>query len=513
VSETRPGQASDGGTRAVAADNPPGDRRAGGAGSQAPGAGVGWHGAPARHGAAAGRPAAALPTLPVPMMGGPRADPGGEGGRQPDRFGVRIKLTLWYGGLFFAAGSLLLAVTYALVAKILRDIQVVGRPGTPREALEAYRQWFVDQVLQQLLWQSVVALLGVGLVALVLGWFVADRALAPLQRVTATARRLSESTLHERIALQGPEDEIKELADTFDAMLERLNQAFDAQRRFVANASHELRTPLAINRTLLEVALADPEVSGDLKSVGRTLLATNARHERLIEGLLLLARSERELTNRTVVDLEELTRAVLTVLGRNLGKDLGTSLGRHRGASPGAGTGLGAGAGASGEAAASGDASAGPEASGDADAAGAPDAAGDTGTADGTPRVQIVTELTPAPTIGDPVLLERLVSNLVENAIKHNVERGTVIVRTGLLDGFAACQVENTGPVVPAYEVERLFEPFRRLHADRLESAKGAGLGLSIVRSVVRAHGGAVNATPRTGGGLVVTVRLPPAPR
>src|SRR3954454_24488538 len=228
---------------------------------------------------------------------------------------VRLRLTLLYGGLFFAAGFLLLTVAYVLVTNILEGLTFEVRTNDPfgvtQQQAQAARQSFIDQVQHKLLWQSAFALLGVGLIALALGWFVADRALGPLQKVTATARRLSESTLHERIAMHGPEDEIKELADTFDAMLERLNQAFDAQRRFVGNASHELRTPLAINRTLLEVAVTDPEASDDLKTVGRTLLANNARHERLIEGLLLLARSERELTTRTQVDLSEIVGTVL----------------------------------------------------------------------------------------------------------------------------------------------------------------------------------------------------------
>jgi signal transduction histidine kinase len=361
----------------------------------------------------------------------------------PDRMSVRLRLTLLYGMLFFCAGALLMIVTYLLVADILSNIQVIGIQ--PEAQLEAWRQAFITETMQQLIGRSMLALAGVGIIALVLGYFVADRALAPLQRVTTTARRLSESTLHERIALEGPDDEIKELADTFDAMLERLGDAFDSQRRFVANASHELRTPLAINRTLLEVALGDPDVSDDLKAVGRTLLATNARHERLIEGLLLLARSERELTTRTSVDLAEVAATVLeTVRKRDEG-----------------------------------------------------------------PEVTLRTELTEGRAMGDPVLLEHLVWNLVDNAIKHNADGGEVVVRTGVLEGFAACQVENTGPVVPAYEVERLFEPFRRLNTDRIESAKGAGLGLSIVRSVVHAHRGTVYATPRPGGGLVVTVRLP----
>jgi signal transduction histidine kinase len=368
----------------------------------------------------------------------------------PGRVSVRLRLTIMYGGMFFVAGALLLCVTYVIVGQILNVVLPDGFSlFYPATGQTIDSETLKDQTLDMMLGRSLVALLGVGVLALVLGYFVADRALAPLQKVTTTARLLSESTLHERIALTGPEDEIKELADTFDAMLDRLSQAFDSQRRFVANASHELRTPLAINRTLLEVALTDPDVSDDLKAVGRTLLATNARHERLIDGLLLLARTERELTTRTPVDLSDVTTTVLESVSR----------------------------------------------------------------ADNLPDVTMTTELTPARTIGDPVLLEHLVSNLVENAIKHNIDddgaAGEVFVRTGVLDGFAAMQIENTGPIVPGYEVDRLFEPFRRLHTDRVESAKGAGLGLSIVRSVVNAHRGVVYATPRAGGGLIVTVRLP----
>nr|WP_318784656.1 HAMP domain-containing sensor histidine kinase [Actinomadura algeriensis] len=364
----------------------------------------------------------------------------------PSRMSVRLRLTLLYGLLFFMAGALLLFVVSILVANILSNVQVIGLGIVTQEQAEALQRQFVEQTMQQLVGRSLVALAGVGIITLVLGWFVADRALSPLQRVTATARRLSAGTLHERIALKGPEDEIKELADTFDEMLERLGQAFDSQRRFVANASHELRTPLAINRTLLEVALGDPEVSDDLRTVGRTLLATNARHERLIEGLLLLARSERELTTRAPVDLADVASTVLEHSGRR----------EHDN------------------------------------------------------EVAVHPELTSGTAFGDPVLLEHLVSNLVENAIKHNADGGELWIRTGLLDGYATVQVENTGPVVPTYEVERLFEPFRRLNADRVESSKGAGLGLSIVRSVVLAHRGAVYAAPRPGGGLIVTVRLPP---
>ncbi|MFO7250852.1 MAG: HAMP domain-containing protein, partial [Actinomycetes bacterium] len=239
------------------------------------------------------------------------------------RLGLRARLTLLYGVLFFAAGSTLLWISYLLVARALgqRLVVKVGTvrlpPGTPapegdpdpaaspppagevpspeytQQVAAAYQER-AGEVLDEVLRYSVLVMIVVGLVALAFGHLVADRALRPLNRVTEAAERLSESTLHERIALRGPNDEVKRLADTFDAMLDRLHRVFEAQRRFIANASHELRTPLAINRTVLEVSLEEPEASPDLKAMARALLATNARYERLIEGLLLLAQSEQE---------------------------------------------------------------------------------------------------------------------------------------------------------------------------------------------------------------------------
>ncbi|MEV0200356.1 HAMP domain-containing sensor histidine kinase [Nonomuraea sp. NPDC050691] len=370
---------------------------------------------------------------------------------------MRWRLTLTYSAMFFVGGALLLLVMYFIVRAVLYagfEYTVHLPPGVPDEVgdylqgqVQLLRTNGINQVLDKLVVQSVLALLGVGILALIFGYFVADRALRPVTQMTATARKLSESNLsHQRIDLEGPDDELKELADTFDAMLTRLNVAFDTQRRFVANASHELRTPLTINRTVLEIALSDPEASQDLKALGRTLLEVNARNEKLIEGLLLLARSERELAVRKPLDVQDVaTTAVEQV----------TPFAEEAG-------------------------------------------------------VTITTELVGAPTVGDPVLLERSVSNLLENAVKYNVpENGKVWIRTGMVDGALVVQVANTGQHVPAYEVNSLFEPFRRLHADRVESAKGAGLGLSIVRAVVQAHGGNVTAVPREGGGLVVTIRLP----
>ncbi|WP_283137969.1 sensor histidine kinase [Rhizohabitans arisaemae] len=377
--------------------------------------------------------------------------------RLPGRVSVRTRLTLTYALMFFVAGAVLLGVVYILIKPAVEAglrFRVSFPPGIPREVTELWanevdvqRQLLMDGILSGLVSRSIIALIGVGILAVIVGYFIADRALRPLQEMTATARRLSHSTLaHERINLQGPNDELKELADTFDAMLTRLNIAFDTQRRFVGNASHELRTPLAINRTVLEVAISDPEASDDLKVLGRTLLGTNARNERLIEGLLLLARSERELQVRKQVDVREVAETAIEQL--------------------------------------------------------APFAAENS--------VTVSPELYQADSVGDPVLLERCAANLVENGIKHNLpEGGQVWVRVGGSEGEVLLQVSNTGPHVPAYEVDDLFEPFRRLNADRVDSARGAGLGLSIVRAVVRAHGGTVTAIPRPGGGLVVTVRLP----
>lgn len=418
-----------------------------------------------------GRPAGGQPPPPTgpPAWDGPPPPPTAQPADRglwelikgiPGRLSIRWRLTLTYGALFFAAGVLLETVMYIVVRSVLKADLVfhLDAPrGIPPELLAHWEQQIhiqsgvvVEATLDTLVRQSLLALIGVGILALILGYFVADRAMRPVQQMTATARKLSESTLaHQRIGLEGPNDELKELADTFDAMLTRLNVAFHTQRRFVANASHELRTPLTINRTVLEIALADPEASEDLKALGRTLLEVNARNERLIEGLLLLARSERELSVRRPVDAKDLTEAALEQL--------------------------------------------------------APAAA--------KAGVTITTDLRSAPTTGDPVLLERAVANLIENAIKYNVpDAGKIWVRTGMVEGALVVQVANTGPHVPPYEVGSLFEPFRRLHADRVDSAKGSGLGLSIVRAVVQAHGGNVTAVPRDGGGLVVTMRLPGAP-
>ncbi len=403
------------------------------------------------------------------------------------RLTLRARLTLIYGGLFLVAGVLLLGVTYVLLGEQLdrtnpkvmahdpgrtaRQVERLDpRPGGPARQLmvitsagdrltgAAAERWVDEQAAAlreaastSLLAQGALALGVVAAAAVAFGWLVTGRVLAPLHRVTDTARRIaaapgSNPGLAERIDLRGPDDEVKELADTFDTMVERLDQSFHSQRRFVANASHELRTPLTLGRSLVEVAVHRRTASADVKALGERLLEINARHEQLISGLLMLARSDHEVAARFPVDLADLVAHVVEQTA--------------------------------------------PEAR----------AAG----------VTVHEHTAEAPTTGDALLLERLVHNLVENGIRHNTAPGGwVRVTTRTTGERAELVVENTGPPVPPEEVPALFEPFRRHPADRLVTAKGVGLGLSIVRSVATAHDGTTRADARPDGGLVVTVSLP----
>jgi signal transduction histidine kinase len=365
-----------------------------------------------------------------------------------------VRLTALYAGAFLTAGVLLVAAAYWLVSQSLRqpfehrsDLGNHQSPGTvdagaselAREAVDAYRA----NALNGLLTWSLIALLGTLVLAVVLGWMLAGRALRPLRQVTATANRVAHRSLHERIALSGPKDEIKELADTIDAMLERLDRSFDAQRRFVANASHELRTPLAVNRALLEVAISDPNVSDDMKQLAPTFLSTNERSERLIEGLLTLARSEHTITDRSTIDLAAVA-AVAVEQQRSEAVERG---------------------------------------------------------------IATATDLRPAPVEGNQVLVERLVGNLIQNAIRHGSSDAAMVVRTRREGPNSVLEVENSGVVLRPHEIDGMFEPFRRGNG-RL-SADGVGLGLSIVRSVAHAHQGSVSARPRGGGGMIVRVEFP----
>jgi signal transduction histidine kinase len=296
----------------------------------------------------------------------------------------------------------------------------------------------------ELLVDSGIGLGVMAVLALLAGWLVAGRMLRPIRTITRTARRISSTSLHERLDLDGPQDELKELGDTLDSLFGRLETAFDAQRHFVANASHELRTPLAAERTMLQVALDDPDTSVETwRSTAEELLVSNDEQQRLIEALLTLASSESGLDHRERIDLADVCRTVLPHL-------VGESHGLH-----------------------------------------------------------VETDFRSAPLEGDSRLVERLVANLVDNAVGHNVEGGRVHVSTEARDGKAVLTVLNTGPKIPPGQIDRLFQPFQRLDPGRAHHDNGHGLGLSIVRAIAAGHGARVDARPDPQGGLAVAVEFP----
>ena len=348
---------------------------------------------------------------------------------------LRFRLTLLYGGVFVA----LLAIVLFITLLLLRA-GFAARPGPPGIAIVDSRH--VEAGFALALAVSV-------LLALTLGWLIAGRLLQPLRTITATAREISATNLHERLDLTGPHDELTELGDTLDGLFGRLEASFESQRRFVANASHELRTPLTAERTLLQVVLADPDTTEEtLRSTCKEVLALGERQEHLIEALLTLASSERGIEHSETFDLAEIAEHVLLVR-----RDEATSQG-----------------------------------------------------------VDLEATLNAAPISGDPDLVESLISNLVDNALRYNVTQGRVDVVTDLRAGRAVLSVANTGPMVSPAEVERLFEPFRRAGVARTRSNGGHGLGLSIVRAVATAHGATVTADPQEQGGLRVGVSFASSP-
>jgi signal transduction histidine kinase len=381
---------------------------------------------------------------------------------------IRTRLTVLYGGAFFIAGALLVAVMYFYVRQSLDNSPGLNALNTAQTflgergmqahpLLEDLVTGLTKQAEQQrretlrsmLIW-SLACLAVVGLAAFAFGWVLAGRVLQPLQEITATARRVVDRNLHERISLSGPPDEIKELADTFDAMLERLDRAFDSRYRFVANASHELRTPLAINRTVIEVALEDPDLMEQTRRLAETLLGVNRRHERLIDGLLVLASSDQRIDRLVQVELADAADQAIANVSRQA-----TQAG-----------------------------------------------------------VRISSRITSARVAGDPALLQRLVDNLVDNAVRYNVpEGGWVHVGVKADPSGAHVRVENSGPPLSEADFEVMFEPFRRLgNADNRSNVfTGAGLGLSIVRAVADAHGAQVQVWPGPRGGLVINVAFPVA--
>jgi signal transduction histidine kinase len=382
---------------------------------------------------------------------------------------ARLRLTVLYGGVCLAFGVVLLAVSYLLARQGTTIVQVsatraVGSglhvPLSVQQLRQpklqdgaAYQAAFLRGVgferEQLLIWFGIALAIGAA-VAVMLGWVMGGRVLRPLRKITTTARRISASNLNERLSLHGPDDELKALGDTLDDLFARLEASFEAQRHFVANASHELRTPLTRERAMLQVALDDPGTTTETwRSTTREVLASNTEQESLIEALLTLASSQGGLDQRELVDLAAVTGEVLRARRRETGR-----MGLH---------------------------------------------------------IQAAAQ--PAALDGDSLLIERLVANLIDNAVRHNITDGRVEIATGTKDGCAVLSVINTGPVIPPAEVDRLFQPFQRLNGRRARHNKGHGLGLSIVRAIATAHGATITAQPRPGGGLTVDITFKPADR
>ncbi len=387
---------------------------------------------------------------------------------------IRLRLTLIYGGLFLVSAAALLAITYTLVnhqytstffvssgrqALIARAYTAKGLLGvgpTPKGALVpvgprtlvtnkkiavAVAQGQSDAAVHKLFIDSAFALAVMAVISLWLGWVIAGRALRPLRTITETAREISASSLHRRLDLAGPDDELRKLGNTVDGLLGRLETSFEAQRQFVANASHELRTPLTLERTLLELALSDPNAS--IESYRHTceqLLAVGEQQERLIEALLMLSRSQRGVDSHQPVDLAAIASAAAAAVD-------------HHG-------------------------------------------------------LAFDISIDPAHTSGNPRLVERLVANLLGNAIQHNVENGSVSLTTETRGGRALLTVANSGPTIPPAELDRLFQPFQRLEGSRTNS-HGLGLGLSIVRAIADAHDATITTEAPADGGLRIQVSFP----
>jgi signal transduction histidine kinase len=373
---------------------------------------------------------------------------------------ARLRLTVLYGGaVFLACGATVLAFTYllyGLLGHTPRPVLHLNKRGNavpsaadqPAEAtIHVAGLGQIAFGRQQLLISSAIALAVIAVAAAAIGWFIAGRVLRPLRTITAAARRISASSLHERLALPGPDDELKELADTLDSLFARLEASFDAQRRFAANASHELRTPLTRERTLLQVTLADPaSTTSTWQAVSRELLASNAEQERLIEALLTLASSEAGPGDREPVNLAAITSEALAVARPAISR-----LGLH-----------------------------------------------------------VQADLQPAILDGDPLLVQQVAANLIDNAVRHNIPGGDVQVATRTSRAGAVLSVANSGPVIPPAEVDRLFQPFQRLGPrPARRDGHGHGLGLSIVRAIASAHAATITAKPRPGGGLAIDVTFP----
>ncbi|NUT53023.1 MAG: HAMP domain-containing histidine kinase [Saccharothrix sp.] len=361
------------------------------------------------------------------------------GPRPLPRRSLQARLTLFYATGVFLAGVGVLAI---LTVPLIGIQSTTDARGSTPAVITATGDGIGPH---QLLVGSVVALALLVPIALAVGWFAAGRVLGPLRAITATAKAISAGNLHQRLDLGDPADELTELGSVLDDLFARLEASFDAQRHFVANASHELRTPLAGLRTLLEVALADPDADADaLRSTCQEALALGGHQERLVHALLVLATSERGVTRRDTLDLAHVVAGVLASR-RDRAAQRGVDLAEH---------------------------------------------------------------LTPAVTTGDRGLIESLVANLIDNAIRHNHPDGHVEITTRASGAQATLTVANSGPVIPDTEVQRLFQPFQRLTPDRDGRREGYGLGLAIVDAVAQAHHATLTTSAPPEGGLSITVRF-----
>jgi signal transduction histidine kinase len=394
---------------------------------------------------------------------------------------VRVRLAIVFAVLFLLGGALLLAVTDLLLVHSLPAVSSSGLTGAeltkltaachvaqqgsrsasqlqPSQSIGACERLAVAaadaaaarQRASALHELPIVSLIGLAVMTVAsgaLGWVMAGRVLRPVKAITGAARRASGRHLGERVGLRGPRDELKELADTFDEMLDRLDTAFSSQRRFVADASHELRTPLTLMRTAIDVTLAKPDRSKEqVEAMAATIRRSVDNAEQLIDALLALAVSERDPTDVELVDLATVVEDALDDAGE---------LVQQRG-------------------------------------------------------IRVTANLDEAQVNGDSTLMERLACNLVENAVRHNLDGGWIDIRTRT-DGESAClEISNSGQLIASQLTESLFEPFRRV-GERTTNVKGVGLGLAIVRAIVTAHRGAVTARSRTEGGLTLSVSLPRA--
>jgi signal transduction histidine kinase len=383
---------------------------------------------------------------------------------------MRTRLAVFYAVLFLLAGAALLALTYTLAAAVLvpaarapekaitaAQLAQLGRcklaPATP--VLDAKCNHLVSIIgggsaargdaLAALRIASVIGLFILAIAASGLGWLASGRALRPVRAITEAARRASELQLGQRLALKGPDDELRQLADTFDVMLERLDAAFTSQKRFVANAAHELRTPLTAMRTAIEVTLSKPARTPDqLEAMALRVQGSVERAEATVEALLTLAISDAGPAAQEPIDLATAAEDALDAAQAAIDQR----------------------------------------------------------------RIKVDATLEPAPTRGDRVLLDRMIANLVENAVRHNEPDGWIAIRTMQQVDGATFEIDNTGPTVTAEQIPTLFEPFARAK-QRLNDSDGVGLGLSIASAIARAHDATITARPRPGGGLEVSVTIP----